>query len=242
MILYPAIDLRGGKCVRLIQGRAHQQTVYSDDPGAVAAGFRDAGADWIHVVDLDGAFEGEPRNRGAVAAIVATGLKVQLGGGMRTKDRIREALDLGVARVVAGTKAAEDAPWLADSAKTFGAKLAVGIDARDGWVAVKGWVEKTRIRAVDLASQAAGLGVGAVIYTDVATDGMLQGPNLAALEEILGRTSCPVIASGGVATLDDLRALRNLGGKHPNLEGAIVGKAIYELRLTVAEALAVLGG
>jgi phosphoribosylformimino-5-aminoimidazole carboxamide ribotide isomerase len=240
MILYPAIDLRNGACVRLLQGRADQQTTYSNDPGAMAAGFRDAGASWIHVVDLDGAFEGEPRNRAAVAAIVASGLKVQLGGGMRSHDRIQAALDLGVTRVVAGTKAAEDRAWLAEAAERFGKQLAVGIDAHDGFVAIKGWVEKTPLRATDFAKDAASLGVQTIIYTDVATDGMLKGPNLKALREMLEATPANIIASGGVSSDTDLAAIARLRSSHANLDGAIVGKALYENRVTIASALAAL--
>jgi phosphoribosylformimino-5-aminoimidazole carboxamide ribotide isomerase len=237
MVLYPAIDLRGGKCVRLLQGQADAQTVYSEDPGAVARGFRDAGAEWIHVVDLDGAFGGEPRNRGAVEAIVAAGLKVELGGGMRDRERIDSALALGVTRVVLGTKAAQDPEWLRDMIADFGERIAVGIDARDGWVAVKGWVEKTSLRAVDFALEASSMGAGMLIYTDVATDGMLQGPNFRALDEVLQEARCDVIASGGVSSADDLRSLAELSRRRPNLHGAIVGKAIYEGRVTVQAAL-----
>jgi phosphoribosylformimino-5-aminoimidazole carboxamide ribotide isomerase len=228
--LYPAIDLRGGRCVRLLQGKADQQTVYSEDPGAVARGFRDAGASWIHVVDLDGAFDGEPRNREAVAAILSAGLRVQL------------ALDLGVSRIVTGTQAARDPEWLRALSAEFGPAVAVGIDARDGFVAVKGWVEKTALKAVDFARDVAAMGVGTVIYTDVATDGMLQGPNLPALTSVLEAARCNIIASGGVASAADLRTLAALARKHANLEGAIVGKAIYEGRVTVEEALAACEG
>lgn len=242
MLLYPAIDLRGGKCVRLLQGRAEAQTVYSEDPGAVACGFRDAGSEWIHVVDLDGAFDGEPRNRAAVEAIVASGLKVQLGGGMRTRDRIAATLALGVTRIVTGTQAASDRAWLRDVVAEFGPRVAVGIDARDGFVAVKGWVEKTALKATDFARDAAGLGVRTIIYTDVATDGMLQGPNFSALTAILEAAPCDIIASGGVSNAADLRKLHELSKVHANLHGAIVGKAIYEGRVTVVEALAACRG
>jgi len=236
--IYPAIDLKGGRCVRLTQGRADAAKVYRDDPGAVAAEFASAGAAWVHAVDLDGAFAGAPQNAAAVAAIVQAAPRVQLGGGLRTREAVAAALASGVSRVVVGTKAWEDETFLRDIVAAHGDRIAVGIDARDGFVTIKGWVEKTATRAVTLARKAEALGVQTIIYTDIATDGMLTGPSFAALTELLGAVRCGVIASGGVSSLDDLRQLATLARRHPQLDGAIVGKAIYEGRVTVAGALA----
>ena len=196
--LYPAIDLKGGRCVRLTQGRADAATIYRDNPAEVASEFAAAGASWIHVVDLDGAFTGAPQNAAAVAAIAKVAPRMQLGGGMRTREAVAAALGAGVSRVVIGTKAWEDEAFLREVVRTHGEKIAVGIDARDGFVTIKGWVEKTSMRAVELAKKAEALGVRTIIYTDIATDGMLVGPNFAALTELLGAVRCRVIASGGV--------------------------------------------
>jgi phosphoribosylformimino-5-aminoimidazole carboxamide ribotide isomerase len=242
MTIYPAIDLRGGKCVRLLQGRADQETVYGEDPAAVARSFRQAGAEWVHVVDLDGAFGGEPRNGAAVAGIVAVGLRVQQGGGLRTRAAVDAALAGGATRVVIGTKACEDENLLRELVAAHGARVAVGIDARDGWVTVKGWVEQTRTRAEDLARRVESLGVVTVIYTDIATDGMLTGPNFAALEELLGAVRCRVIASGGVSRREDIEHLAALARRRPHLDGVIVGKALYERRLELSDALRIAAG
>ena len=236
--IYPAIDLKGGRCVRLMQGRADAATIYRDVPAEVAREFAAAGAAWVHVVDLDGAFTGAPQNAAAVAAILQAAPRVQLGGGLRTREAVTAALASGVSRVVIGTKAWEDEAFLRDVVAVHGDRIAVGIDARDGFVTIKGWVEKTATRAVALAKMAEGLGVRTIVYTDIATDGMLTGPNYGALAEVLGAVRCSVIASGGVASLDDLRKLAGLARQHAHLDGAIVGKAIYEGRVTVADALA----
>ena len=236
--IYPAIDLKGGRCVRLTQGRVDAATIYRDQPGEVAAEFAAAGAAWVHVVDLDGAFAGAPQNAAAVAAIVRAAPRVQLGGGLRTRAAVDAALAGGVGRVVIGTKAWEDEAFLREVVAAHGERIAVGIDARDGFVTIKGWVEKPATRAVALARQAEALGVRTIIYTDIATDGMLIGPNFAALGELLGAVRCRVIASGGVSTLDDVRQLAVLAKRHAHLDGVIVGKAIYEGRVTVAAALA----
>jgi phosphoribosylformimino-5-aminoimidazole carboxamide ribotide isomerase len=239
-ILYPAIDLKGGRCVRLTQGRADAATIYRDNPAEVAGEFTSAGAEWIHVVDLDGAFTGAPRNAEAVAAIAKVAPRMQLGGGMRTREAVTAALAAGVARVVIGTKAWEDETFLRDVVAAHGDRIAVGIDARDGFVTIKGWVEKTATRAVDLARKAEAVGVRTIIYTDIATDGMLTGPNYAALGELLAAVGCRVIASGGVSNLSDITRLAAMAKQYPHLDGAIVGKAIYEGRVNVAEALAAL--
>jgi phosphoribosylformimino-5-aminoimidazole carboxamide ribotide isomerase len=229
MQLYPAIDLMSGQAVRLRQGRADEKTVYSDDPVAVARDWEARGGDWLHVVDLDAAFAGEQTNLGVVRKIVqAIGVPLQLGGGIRDAAAIERALGAGVSRVVIGTRAAEDESFVARAVENFGGdKIAVGIDARDGFVAVRGWTESTKVAAADLARRVGELGVGAVIYTDIATDGMLQGPNIKAIKEILTCTKAPVLASGGVSSAADLCALAEVGG----LAGAIIGKALFDGRI-----------
>lgn len=226
MLLYPAIDLMAGQAVRLRQGRAEEKTVYSDDPAAVAKEWEARGGDWLHVVDLDAAFTGKQSNLETVRRMArAIALPLQLGGGMRDKDSIARALEAGAARVVIGTRAAESPEFLADAVALFGGdKIAVGIDARDGMVAIKGWTEKTGVAALDLARHAASLGVAAVIYTDIATDGMLQGPNLPAVSAMVRDAGCPVIASGGVSSANDLARLAAI----PGLSGAIIGKALFD--------------
>jgi phosphoribosylformimino-5-aminoimidazole carboxamide ribotide isomerase len=242
MIVLPAIDLRGGKCVRLLQGRADAETVYADDPGAVARRFRAAGAEWVHVVDLDGAFRGLPANGDAVRAIVAAGMNVELGGGLRDEETIARALGGGAARIVAGTRAAESTDFVERIVRAHGAKVAVGIDARDGRVAIKGWVETTALAAVDFARRMEQAGVATLVYTDIATDGMLVGPNFRALEALLGAVSCGVIASGGVASAGHIERLAAMAAVHPNLVGVITGKAIYEGTLGLGAALAAARG
>lgn len=238
MTIYPAIDIKGGRCVRLTQGRADQETVYSENPAEVAAQFKRAGATWIHVVDLDGAFTGESQNLSVVRAIAAQGLKVQLGGGMRSRLAVERALGIGATRVVIGTKAAENPSFVQDLVKVFKEKIAVGIDAKNGKVAVKGWVDTTATSATELAQRMDQLGVRTIIYTDIGTDGMLTGPNFEAQEAMLKTVKAGVIASGGVANQSDIPAFRELAKRYSNLDGVIVGKAIYEKRVDVAQALA----
>lgn len=235
MELFPAIDIRSGRVVRLTQGEAARETVYADDPARVAREFADAGARWIHVVDLDRAFN-QGNNDSTVRRIVAEvggRVRVQLGGGLRTLDRVRDGLALGVSRLVIGTAAATDPAMLAAGIKVASPeRLAVGLDARDGFVAIRGWTESSGLRVADLAMDVVGLGITTLIYTDVARDGMLQGPDIAgaaALQSVGAR----VVASGGVATLDDLRRAGGAG-----LAGAIVGRALYEGRIALGEALA----
>lgn len=242
MIIFPAIDLRGGRCVRLLQGRAEAETVYSDDPGAMARSFRSAGAEWVHVVDLDGSFSGARVNVEAVQAIVAAGLKVELGGGLRDEATVERVLSSGVTRAVIGTRAAEDPAFVAGLVRSWGDRIAVGIDARDGLVAVKGWVETTKLKALDLAKKMEDAGVATLIYTDIATDGMLKGPNLTALKAVLGTVRCDIIASGGVARLSHIEALTKLADDQPHLAGVITGKAIYERTLDLGDALRVAAG
>ncbi|MBR6798371.1 MAG: 1-(5-phosphoribosyl)-5-[Opitutales bacterium] len=240
MIIYPAIDIQGGNCVRLRQGIAENATKYFEDPAEPAKAFARDGSAWIHVVDLDGAFGGEPRNLDALRRIAETGLKIQFGGGLRTIENVRAVLDSGAARAIVGTKAAHDDGFVAELVKTFGGeKIAVGIDAKNGFVAVKGWVDVTARRATELAETAAHLGVKTIIYTDIATDGMLRGPNFPALEEMLKSTTANIIASGGVSRREDILKLRALAGTHSNLDGAIVGKALYEKRVELPDLLAI---
>ncbi len=230
MILLPAIDLMGGEVVRLRRGLATEKVVYSKDPVAFARKWEDSGADWLHIVDLDAAFTGEPQNLGAVEKICAA-VKVpcELGGGMRTPEKIQSAFDAGVSRVILGTKACQSPETIADICTRFGGeRIAVGIDAHRGKVAVKGWTETTETLASDLALAAQKAGVGTIIYTDIATDGMLEGPNFSELQKMLSLLECNLIASGGVSCPDDLRKL----SKMPGLYGAIIGKALYDGHIT----------
>ena len=228
MIIFPAIDLMNNCCVRLRQGKAQNATVYSTDPVAMAKRWEAEGGRFLHVVDLDGAFAGEPRHTATIAAIVkALSIPVQVGGGLRTDDHVRALLDVGVTRVILGTRAVEDEDALGRLVATFGDAIAVGIDARDGRVQVKGWVETTDTLASVLALRVAALGVKTLVYTDTATDGMMAGPNLPAMAAMCDAVpAVNIVASGGVSKPDDLRALAALA--RPNLEGAIVGRALYE--------------
>jgi phosphoribosylformimino-5-aminoimidazole carboxamide ribotide isomerase len=235
--IYPAIDIKAGHCVRLTQGRAEAETVYSDDPASMAARFREAGAEWVHVVDLDGAFAGEPANQDSVRRILGCGLKVQLGGGMRTREAVAEAIEMGVSRVVIGTRAAESEPFISELVAAYGDRIAVGIDARAGKVAIRGWLDATAVTVLELARRMDALGVATLVHTDVGADGMLAGPNFAAQEAILGAVQATVIASGGVARLEDIVRLMQLTKSHPNLCGVIVGKAIYEGRVKLTDLL-----
>jgi phosphoribosylformimino-5-aminoimidazole carboxamide ribotide isomerase len=240
MILLPAIDLKGGKCVRLTEGRVDTAKVYDADPLAVARRWADAGAAWIHVVDLDGALGGARTGHWEIAARIAGefGIPVQFGGGVRSPDAALRLLDRGISRIVLGTLAARDPESVAPLLREGGDRVAVGLDARDGMVRVAGWEADSGRRAVDLAKTLALLGAKRVIYTDIARDGTLGGPNLAATRELAEAAGVAVTASGGVATLDDLRALAQLGPY--GVDSAIVGKALYEGRFTLAEALALL--
>lgn len=237
MTIYPAIDIKGGRCVRLLQGRADQETVYGENPAAVAEEFRAAGSAWVHVVDLDGAFAGEPQNLAAVQAIAALGMRVQLGGGLRTRAAVERALGFGVSRVVIGTRAAESEAFVGELVQAFGEAIAVGIDAKDGKVAVKGWVDTSNLGALDLARRMDALGVRTLIHTDIGTDGMLTGPNFPAQEAMLGAGRFRVIASGGVSRREDVVRLAELAQRHANLDGVIVGKALYEKRVSLPDLL-----
>lgn len=231
--IFPAIDLKGGRCVRLRQGRAEDATVYSDDPAAMAQQWKALGAEWLHVVDLDGAFQGASAHREVLRKIAAAGVPVEVGGGLRTLEAIEAVLADGARRAIVGTIAWEEPRVLEHLILHFGERLVLGIDARNGRVQVKGWTETTDLPAVDLARRADSFGIHTIIYTDTATDGMLQGPNLVAMDQLCRAVSCDVIASGGVSTTADIRKLRALN--RPNLVGAIVGKALYENRVTLPE-------
>jgi len=230
MILLPAIDLMGAEVVRLRRGLATEKVVYSSDPVAFAKKWEDSGADWLHIVDLDAAFTGEPQNLDAVAKIcAAVKIPCELGGGMRSEEKIQAAFDAGVARVILGTKACQSPETIAGFCTKFGGeRIAVGIDAHGGKVAVKGWTETTATLASDLALAAQKAGAGTIIYTDIATDGMLGGPNFAELEKMLSLLDCNLIASGGVSCDEDLKRLSLM----PGLYGAIIGKALYDGRIT----------
>ena len=239
MILYRAIDLKGGQCVRLLRGEMDAATVYNDDPAAQARAFRDAGCAWVHVVDLDGAFAGRPVNGDAVRAILgAVDVPVQLGGGIRDRAGIEAWLQAGVARVVLGTVALRDPALVIAACKAHPGRIAVGIDARGGKVAVEGWAETAEVTAEQLALQFEDAGVAAIVFTDIDRDGALQGPNLVATGALARRLSTPVIASGGVSSLDDLKAIATLATD--GVAGAIVGRALYDGRVDPAEAARVL--
>ncbi|MGH7955749.1 MAG: 1-(5-phosphoribosyl)-5-[(5-phosphoribosylamino)methylideneamino]imidazole-4-carboxamide isomerase [Opitutaceae bacterium] len=242
MTIYPAIDIKAGRCVRLTQGRADQETVYADNPADIAMEFRAAGSAWVHVVDLDGAFSGEPQNLAAVQAIASLGMRVQLGGGLRTRVAVERAFGFGVSRVVIGTRAAESEAFVGELVQAFGEKVAIGIDAKNGQVAVKGWVAAAGMSALALARRVDALGVSTLIHTDIGTDGMLTGPNLAAQEAMLKAGKFAVIASGGVSRREDVIALEELSRRHANLDGVIVGKALYEKRVELPDLLAIARG
>jgi len=237
MILYPAIDLKDGQCVRLLRGEMEAATVFGDDPAAQAEAFVQAGCEWLHLVDLNGAFAGQPVNGAAVEAILArVTVPCQLGGGIRDMATIAMWLDRGLARVILGTVAVENPALVREAARAFPGKVAVGIDARKGLVATKGWATETDVIATDLAKSFENDGVAAIIYTDIDRDGAMGGPNIEATEALARAVSIPVIASGGVSRLSDLTALRDTGV----IAGAISGRALYDGALDLSEALATL--
>jgi phosphoribosylformimino-5-aminoimidazole carboxamide ribotide isomerase len=239
MILYPAIDLKDGQCVRLLRGDMQAATVFGDDPAAQAAAFQAAGCDWLHLVDLNGAFAGAPVNEAAVTAILArVTVPCQLGGGIRDLGTIERWLERGIARVILGTAAVENPDLVRRAARAFPGQVAVGIDARAGRVATKGWATETDLSATDLARRFEDAGVAALIYTDIDRDGAMGGPNVAATEVLARAVAIPVIASGGVSSLADLIALRDTGV----IAGAISGRALYDGALDLASAIAELRG
>lgn len=239
MILFPAIDLKEGRCVRLVQGDMAQATVFNDDPAAQAAEFEAQGFAWLHLVDLDGAFAGRPVNGDAVRAILSrVSLPVQLGGGIRDMRTVEGWLGLGVRRVIIGTAAVRDPDFVREAARRFPGRIAVGIDARDGRVAVEGWARLSEMSAEDLGRRFEDAGVAAIVYTDIARDGVLKGLNIEATLGLARAVGIPVIASGGLASIDDVRRL--LEPDCAVLEGAITGRALYDGRLDPREALALI--
>lgn len=235
MQIWPAIDLLGGKCVRLQQGDYQRETVFADDPTEMAAKWKDAGTKYLHLVDLDGAKDGSQVNGEVIRRIVQeTGLICQVGGGVRDEDTVARLLDLGLARVIVGTRALRDPEWFAQMADKHPQQLVLGIDARDGMVATDGWLETSTTPAVELAQQIAGMtdNVAAIVYTDIARDGMLSGPNFQQLSEMQAATKTPVVASGGVTTLGDIVKLATM-----NTHAAIIGRAIYDGNLELTDVL-----
>lgn len=237
MIVIPAIDLKEGKCVRLEQGEMHRDTVFSDNPAEQALKWQQAGAELLHLVDLDGAFAGEPKNKAAIQAILAAiSIPAQLGGGIRDLATIEAYLGLGLSRVIIGTAAQRNPQLVIDACRQFPGKIVVGIDAKNGMVAVQGWAEVTDITAVDLARTFEDCGVSAIIYTDISRDGMMAGPNLEATKALAEAISIPVIASGGVSSLKDIENLMAI--EQSGISGAITGKAIYTGAIDLSEAIA----
>ena len=236
MIIIPAVDIKNGKCVRLLQGRQEDETVFSNDPAAMAQKWADAGAELVHVVDLDGAFEKRPQNLDAVKKILkAIDTPIQLGGGIRDERTAKTLLDLGVQRVIIGTEAIKNPDWVKQTARRFPGQVVVGIDARDGRVAIEGWTETTSIRAIDLAKRFEGCGVAAINFTDIYRDGMQTGPNITETGRLAEAISIPVVASGGVSTIVDIENLLPL--EAVGVAGVITGKALYSGTLDFKQAL-----
>lgn len=234
MKIWPAIDLRGGNCVRLKQGDYNQETIFGDNPGAMARQWCEQGAECMHLVDLDGARDGLWINQDAVRSIIeAISVPCQLGGGVREESTIELLLGLGVSRLIIGTKALKEPEWFSSMVEKFPHKLALGIDARDGMVATDGWLETSETTAISLAQQFNSQPVAAIIYTDISRDGMMQGANIAGMSEMKQATNIPVIASGGVTTLEDVKQLREAG-----LDGAIIGRSLYDGVIDLKEAIA----
>jgi phosphoribosylformimino-5-aminoimidazole carboxamide ribotide isomerase len=232
MLIIPAIDLKGGKCVRLTQGQKDAETIFSDDPVDVAKSWQDQGADYLHVVDLDGAFEGIPKNLTIVEQIIKqVKIPVEFGGGLRTAQSIKTVLDLGADRVIIGTKAIDSSSWVGELCKTFPGRIAVGIDARNGKVAVQGWTSLCEWTALEFAREIEKVSPCALIFTDISRDGMLQGPNTSSLKELVMTVKTPVIASGGISSLRDIEALIQLP-----IMGMIIGKALYTGHIKLSEA------
>lgn len=240
MRIYPAIDLRNGKCVRLTEGCFDKETVFSDSPAAMAAKWQGAGAEYLHVVDLDGAVAGVSRNMEAIKSILAAvNIPVQLGGGIRSMENIENWLNIGISRVILGSAAVRNPQLVAEACQRYPGRIAVGIDARDGYVAVDGWEQNSNMKAAELARQMADYGVAAIIFTDISRDGTLSGVNVEATAEIAACSGVPVIASGGVASLEDIRRLLPYAKK--GISGCIVGKAIYTGALQLEEAIRLAG-
>ena len=233
MYIIPAIDLRQGKCVRLIQGEYHRQITYEDDPVKQAQEFSSAGAEWLHIVDLDGAKVGKPINTDTISAILALGqLKIEVGGGLRDEASIKQLLDMGVERVIIGTKAVSDFEWFSQMAEKFSGKIALGLDARGSKVATHGWTQENSQHLLEFATEAAKLPLAAIIYTDITKDGMMAGPNFERTKVIAEAVEVPVIASGGVREIADIKKLAELGA-----EAVIIGRALYEGTLKLSDAI-----
>jgi phosphoribosylformimino-5-aminoimidazole carboxamide ribotide isomerase len=237
MIIYPAIDLKEGQCVRLVQGKAENKTVYSSDPAAMAGSFQEQGAQWLHVVDLDGAFQGRCGNRDAIQKIAAQiSIPFQVGGGLRQLEDVENVLSIGASRVIIGTRAVTSPAFMEDLLHRFGAeKIILGLDARDGMVAIEGWVEKSSLPVLDFARQMRKLGVETAVYTDVSRDGLLQGPNLDSIKQMAELSGLKIIASGGVSSLENIKRLREMA--ELGVSGAIIGKALYDGKLDLKDAL-----
>ena len=233
MEIWPAIDMRGGQCVRLQQGDYNKETVFGANPAEMATRWVSEGAHFLHLVDLDGAKEGFPTNLPSVKAILrAVSIPCELGGGIRNEETIQELLDAGLTRAVIGTLAIKRPEWFAQMCRKFPGKLVLGIDARNGWVATDGWLETSQTSAIELARKYAQLPLAAIVYTDIATDGMLKGPNVDAMGKMQAALDIPVVASGGVTTVEDVARLKAVG-----MAGAIIGRSLYEGRITIAQAL-----
>ncbi len=231
MVIYPAIDIKNGKCVMLTQGKFDKETIYHEDPKIMAKHWQEKGARALHIIDLDGAFEGRSKNLRVIEKIAKeTDIPIQVGGGIRSLEIIDTLTGLGADRVIIGTKAVQDEEMLKKAVDTYKEKIAVAIDAKDGRVAVEGWTETSGIDALQFAKKIEGIGVKTIIYTDIAKDGMLEGPNFEAIEKIDGNVSIDVIASGGISSADDLRRLSEIG-----VAGAIVGKALYEGKMDLTD-------
>lgn len=239
LTLYPAIDLKGGECVRLYQGRMEESRVYNSDPASQAGSFEDAGFSWVHIVDLDGAFAGAARNGAAVEAILTRiGVKAQLGGGVRDMAAVERWLSLGMARVIVGTAAVNDPDFVAEACKAYPGRIVLGVDAKEGRVKTDGWDGDTDTSPAELVKRYADQGVAAVVYTDISRDGALAGVNVEATAALAAVSAIPVIASGGVASLDDIEALKEA---HENIEGVIIGRALYDGRIDADAALKLAG-
>ncbi|MBA1335206.1 MAG: Phosphoribosylformimino-5-aminoimidazole carboxamide ribotide isomerase [Firmicutes bacterium] len=236
MIVYPAIDIKNGECVRLIQGDMERATTYYKNPAAAALRWQNLGAEHLHVVDLDGAVSGKPHNTAAIKEILdAVSIPIQLGGGIRDLETVEMALNMGVERVIIGTAALKDEAFIRSAVCRYGSRIVIGIDARDGCVAVEGWKRTSRVRPMELAKRMEAYGAERVVYTDISRDGMLEGPSFGMIEEMVKQTSMSIIASGGISSVDDLLRLREIGAG-----GAVVGKALYAGSIDLKEALDIL--
>ncbi|MCG9967821.1 1-(5-phosphoribosyl)-5-[(5-phosphoribosylamino)methylideneamino]imidazole-4-carboxamide isomerase [Pelotomaculum terephthalicicum JT] len=241
MLIIPAIDLRAGKCVRLVEGKLDQETVYSNDPVAMAVHWQEQGARWLHVVDLDGAFAGAPKNMDVISEILnAVNMPVQIGGGIRSLDTVERLLELGATRVILGTAAILRPQMVSEACGKFGEAILVGIDGRNGRVAIEGWGMTVEKSTLELAREMQDRGVQRVVFTDIRRDGTLQGPNLEATGELARATGLKIVASGGVSTADDLRAVKKL--EHLGIDSVIIGKSLYAGTVTLKEALAIAAG